>query len=61
MFIFDQIMEVLNHLVENNMKMVHEDAPLMFVQLVQLMRFATYENIEAIWSQCKSKPADRYI
>ncbi|TSM94611.1 Vitellogenin [Bagarius yarrelli] len=46
-----QIVEVLQHLVANNMVMAHEDAPLKFVQLVQLMRAATLENIEAIWDQ----------
>uniref|UniRef100_A0A672PSY3 Vitellogenin-like n=1 Tax=Sinocyclocheilus grahami TaxID=75366 RepID=A0A672PSY3_SINGR len=54
-----QIIEVLKHLVENNVDMVHEDAPLKFVQLIQLLRFSTMENIEAIWAQFKDKPAYR--
>ncbi|GAA6110059.1 vitellogenin-like isoform X1, partial [Tachysurus ichikawai] len=54
-----QIVEVLQHLVTNNMVMAHEDAPLKFVQLVQLMRVATLENIEAIWAQYKTKPVHR--
>uniref|UniRef100_A0AAY5F3J4 Vitellogenin domain-containing protein n=1 Tax=Electrophorus electricus TaxID=8005 RepID=A0AAY5F3J4_ELEEL len=54
-----QIVEVLQHLVEHNVAKVHEDAPLKYVQLVQLMRFATLENIEAIWAQYKAKPARR--
>nr|ABW96364.1 vitellogenin [Clarias macrocephalus] len=54
-----QITEVLQHLVENNAATVHKDAPLKFVQLVQLMRVATRENIEAIWGQCKNKPTHR--
>ncbi|XP_051980425.1 vitellogenin-like isoform X2 [Xyrauchen texanus] len=54
-----QITEVLNHLVENNVDMVHEDAPLKFMQLVHLLRFATLENIEAIWAQFKDKPVYR--
>ncbi|XP_053539110.1 vitellogenin [Ictalurus punctatus] len=54
-----QIGEVLQHLVENNQAMVHEDAPLKFVQLVQLMRVATLESIEAIWAQYKNKPLNR--
>lgn len=37
----------------------HEDAPLKFVQLVQLMRVATLENFEAIWAQYKTKPVHR--
>ncbi|KAM9461345.1 vitellogenin-like isoform 1-T1 [Clarias gariepinus] len=54
-----QITEVLQHLVENNAATVHKDAPLKFVQLVQLMRVAIRENIEAIWGQCKNKPTHR--
>ncbi|XP_067272219.1 vitellogenin-like isoform X1 [Pseudorasbora parva] len=54
-----QIIEVLQHLVENNVAMVHEDAPLKFIQLVQLLRVATIENIEAIWTQFKDKPVHR--
>nr|AGZ80880.1 vitellogenin B variant 1 [Carassius auratus ssp. 'Pengze'] len=54
-----QIVEVLKHLVANNVDMVHEDAPLKFVQLIQLLRVSTLENIEAIWAQFKDKPAYR--
>ncbi|XP_016377358.1 vitellogenin-like [Sinocyclocheilus rhinocerous] len=54
-----QIIEVLKHLVANNVDMVHEDAPLKFVQLIQLLRVATLENIEAIWAQFKDKPVYR--
>nr|ABN13867.1 vitellogenin [Tanichthys albonubes] len=54
-----QITEILKHLVENNVAMVHDDAPLKFVQLVQLMRAATFEDIESIWKQCKDKPVYR--
>lgn len=42
------------------MAMVHDDAPLKFVQLIQLLRAATLENIEAIWAQFKDKPVYRY-
>ncbi|XP_067272222.1 vitellogenin-like [Pseudorasbora parva] len=54
-----QIIEVLQHVVENNVAVVHDDAPLKFVELVQLLRVATVENIEAIWSQFKDKPVHR--
>nr|WPD49410.1 vitellogenin [Sinibrama taeniatus] len=54
-----QIIEVLQHLVTNNVAMVHDDAPLKFVQLVQLLRAATLENIESIWAQFKDKPVYR--
>ncbi len=40
--------------------MVHEDAPLKFVQLIQLLRAATLENIKAIWAQFKNEPVSRY-
>ncbi|XDV22228.1 hypothetical protein PO909_027171 [Leuciscus waleckii] len=54
-----QIIEVLKHLVANNEAMVHDDAPLKFVELIQLLRAATLENIEAIWAQFKDKPVYR--
>ncbi|KAL1251198.1 hypothetical protein QQF64_018994 [Cirrhinus molitorella] len=54
-----QIVEVLKHMVINNVGMVHDDAPLKFVQLVQLLRAATLENIEAIWAQFKNEPVYR--
>uniref|UniRef100_A0A672PQ27 Vitellogenin-like n=1 Tax=Sinocyclocheilus grahami TaxID=75366 RepID=A0A672PQ27_SINGR len=54
-----QIIEVLKHLVANNVDMVHEDAPLKFVQLIQLLRVSTLENIEAIWAQFKNEPVYR--
>jgi len=40
--------------------MVHDDAPLKFVELIQLLRAATLENTEAIWAQFKDKPVYRY-
>ncbi|XP_051550339.1 vitellogenin-like [Myxocyprinus asiaticus] len=55
-----QIVEVLKHLVEHNVAMVHDEAPLKYVQLVQLLRVATLENIEAIWAQFKDKPVYRH-
>uniref|UniRef100_A0AAR2JP31 Vitellogenin domain-containing protein n=1 Tax=Pygocentrus nattereri TaxID=42514 RepID=A0AAR2JP31_PYGNA len=54
-----QTAEVLQHLAANNVDMVHEDAPLKYLQLVQLLRAATFENIEAIWNQHKTKPLHR--
>ncbi|CAM4655373.1 unnamed protein product [Leuciscus chuanchicus] len=54
-----QIIEVFKHLVANNVAMVHDDAPLKFVELVQLLCVATLENIEAIWAQFKDKPVYR--
>ncbi|XP_026053862.1 vitellogenin-like [Carassius auratus] len=54
-----QIVEVLKHLVANNVAMAHDDAPLKFVQLIQLLRAATLENIEALWTQFKNEPVYR--
>ncbi|XP_043078158.1 vitellogenin-like [Puntigrus tetrazona] len=54
-----QIVEVLKHLVVNNVAMVHDDAPLKFLQLVQLLRAATLENFEAVWAQFKNEPVYR--
>ncbi|XP_072555899.1 vitellogenin-like [Paramormyrops kingsleyae] len=55
----NQILEILNHLVTNNIDEVHEDAPLKFVQLVQLLRVAKSDMINAIWAQAKAKPTFR--
>ncbi|CAL8393716.1 unnamed protein product [Boreogadus saida] len=55
-----QIVEVLNHLVTFNVAKVHEDAPLKFVELIQLLRVVSYERIDALWSQYKVKPAYRH-
>ncbi|KAL7866735.1 hypothetical protein AOLI_G00145490 [Acnodon oligacanthus] len=54
-----QAAEVLQHLTANNVAMVHEDAPLKFLQLIQLLRVATFENIQSIWNQHKTKPPHR--
>ncbi|XP_061883865.1 vitellogenin-2-like isoform X2 [Entelurus aequoreus] len=55
-----QIVEVLNHLVSNNVAKTHEDAPLKYIELIQLLRVARYETIKAIWSQFKTRPDHRY-
>ncbi|XP_063057813.1 vitellogenin-like [Engraulis encrasicolus] len=54
-----QAVEILHHLVANNVVKVHEDAPLKFIQLIQVLRVATFENIEAIWTQYHAKPEYR--
>ncbi|XP_058616428.1 vitellogenin-like [Onychostoma macrolepis] len=54
-----QIIAILKHLVANNVDMVHDDAPLKFLQLSQLLRRATLENIKTIWAQFKDKPVYR--
>ncbi|XP_049442915.1 vitellogenin-2-like isoform X2 [Epinephelus fuscoguttatus] len=56
-----QIVEILNHLVTNNVAKVHEDAPLKFIELVQLLRVARLESIEALWTQFKARPDHRHF
>ncbi|MGH0139051.1 UNVERIFIED_CONTAM: hypothetical protein FKN15_070978 [Acipenser sinensis] len=46
-----KIKEVLQHLVQNNQQQVQSDAPSKFLQLTQLLRACTHENIEGIWRQ----------
>ena len=52
---------MLNHLVTYNVAKVHEDAPLKFVELIQLLRVVSYERIDALWSQYKVKQAYRLV
>nr|BAE43870.1 vitellogenin [Pagrus major] len=54
-----QIVEILNHLVTHNMQTVHEDAPLKFLELIQLLRSARFEDLEMLWSQYRTRPAYR--
>ncbi|CAL8393719.1 unnamed protein product [Boreogadus saida] len=54
-----QVVELLNHLVINNMQTVHEEAPLKFLELIQVLRKSNIVDIDQIWSQFKSKPAYR--
>lgn len=44
----------------NNEAKVHEDAPLKFIELIQLLRVARFETIEALWNQVKAKPDHRH-
>ncbi|XP_041790599.1 vitellogenin-2-like [Chelmon rostratus] len=55
-----QIVEILNHLVAFNVAKVHEDAPLKFIELVQLLRVARFESIEALWTQFKARADYRH-
>ncbi|XP_033937400.1 vitellogenin-1-like isoform X2 [Pseudochaenichthys georgianus] len=56
-----QIVETLNHLVAHNVERVHEDAPLKFLELIQLLRNARFEDLEMLFSQYKTKPAYRQL
>ncbi|CAL8271931.1 unnamed protein product [Arctogadus glacialis] len=51
-----QVVELLNHLVINNMQTVHEEAPMKFLELIQVLRKSNIVDIDQIWSQFKSKP-----
>lgn len=53
--IHSQIVETLNKLVTLNMGKAHEDSPLKFIELIQLLRVARYESIEALWDQYKAR------
>ncbi|XP_076134159.1 vitellogenin-like [Alosa pseudoharengus] len=54
-----QAVDILHHLVATNVAKVHDDAPLKFIQLIQVLRVATLENLEAIWAQFKARPEYR--
>uniref|UniRef100_A0A671V3G6 Vitellogenin-1-like n=1 Tax=Sparus aurata TaxID=8175 RepID=A0A671V3G6_SPAAU len=54
-----QIVETLNHLVSHNVERVHEDAPLKFLELIQLLRAARFEDLEMLWSKYRTRPAYR--
>uniref|UniRef100_A0A3Q4BUV4 Uncharacterized protein n=1 Tax=Mola mola TaxID=94237 RepID=A0A3Q4BUV4_MOLML len=51
-----QIVEILKYMITNNVERVHEDAPLKFLELIQLLRSARFEDLEMLWSQYRSKP-----
>ncbi|XP_068176457.1 vitellogenin-2-like [Antennarius striatus] len=55
-----QIIEVLNHLVTFNEVKVHDDAPLKFIELVQLLREVRYESIQTLWTQYGQRPDYRH-
>ncbi|KAL3047365.1 hypothetical protein OYC64_021558 [Pagothenia borchgrevinki] len=55
-----QIVEVLHHLVTFNVAKVHEDAPLKFIELIQLLRVARTESIEVLWTQYKNRADYRH-
>ncbi|KAL1006283.1 hypothetical protein UPYG_G00070230 [Umbra pygmaea] len=56
-----QAVDILKHLATSNSPQDHEDheAPLKFLQFIDLMRRASFEVLEAIWTQFKAKPAYR--
>lgn len=54
--LFWQIVEILNHVVNFNVAKVHEDAPLRFIELVQVLRVVQIETIKEVWGRFKTKP-----
>lgn len=50
------MVEILNHLVNFNVDRVHEDAPLKFIEFIQVLRVAHRDAIEALWTRFKTKP-----
>lgn len=54
-----QIVEILKYMIKNNVERVHDDAPLKFLELVQLFRAARVEDLELLWRQYRNKPAYR--
>ncbi|XP_062411383.1 vitellogenin-like isoform X3 [Sardina pilchardus] len=54
-----QAEDILRHLVATNEAKAHDDAPLKFIQLIQVLRVATLENLEAIWAQFRARPEYR--
>ncbi|XP_040895473.1 vitellogenin-like [Toxotes jaculatrix] len=54
-----QIVEILNHLVIHNVQQVHQDAPLKFLELIQVLRVVHLEDLEMLWTQHRNKPAHR--
>ncbi|XP_053549158.1 LOW QUALITY PROTEIN: vitellogenin-like [Bombina bombina] len=54
-----QIIETLHQLTEHNTGPSSKESPGKFIQLVQLLRQASYEVIQAIWKQFSSRPQYR--
>ncbi|XP_078506479.1 vitellogenin-1-like [Lissotriton helveticus] len=50
-----QIIKTLQQLAENMQVSALKDSPAKFLELVQLLRAATYENIDSVWKQFSSR------
>ncbi|XP_034035813.1 vitellogenin-2-like [Thalassophryne amazonica] len=55
-----QAVETLNQLATINAEKVNEQAPLKFIELIQILRVARFESIETLWNQLKSKPDHKH-
>ncbi|XP_041063776.1 vitellogenin-like [Carcharodon carcharias] len=47
----NKIITTLENLVQMNRERAHPDAPMKFLQLIQLLRSATLENLQSIWEK----------
>ncbi|XP_078416809.1 vitellogenin-like [Cetorhinus maximus] len=47
----NKIITTLENLVQMNRERAHPDAPLKFLQLIQLLRLATLENLQSVWEK----------
>ncbi|KAF3690857.1 Vitellogenin-1 Vitellogenin I [Channa argus] len=54
-----QVVDILNHLVIYNVEGIHENAPHKFLELVQVLRAATTEDLEMLWSKYRAKQVYR--
>uniref|UniRef100_A0A3B3HUB2 Vitellogenin domain-containing protein n=1 Tax=Oryzias latipes TaxID=8090 RepID=A0A3B3HUB2_ORYLA len=54
-----QTEELLNHLVTHNAEKVTDHAPLKYLELVEFLRLARYEDLEAFWSKYRDTPSHR--
>uniref|UniRef100_A0A3B3IHP7 Vitellogenin domain-containing protein n=1 Tax=Oryzias latipes TaxID=8090 RepID=A0A3B3IHP7_ORYLA len=55
----EQTEELLNHLVTHNAEKVTDHAPLKYLELVEFLRLARYEDLEAFWSKYRDTPSHR--
>ncbi|XP_062834151.1 vitellogenin-2 isoform X1 [Anolis carolinensis] len=54
------ITERLEQLVQQNQIQIHEETPAKFLELIELSRAATHENLESVWKQCAKRQQYRY-
>uniref|UniRef100_A0A3P9LGA1 Uncharacterized protein n=1 Tax=Oryzias latipes TaxID=8090 RepID=A0A3P9LGA1_ORYLA len=54
-----QIQELLDHLTTHNAEKVTDHAPLKYLELVQFLRLARYEDLEVLWSKYRDTPSHR--
>ncbi|KAM9004450.1 vitellogenin-2-like [Sarcophilus harrisii] len=55
-----QVTEVLQHLLQNNQRPFHEDAPTKFLELIQLIRVMDVRSLVSVWKQWEDKTQYRH-